>query len=192
MKLVNYHTHTYRCGHASGTEEDYVLFAISSNIKTLGFSDHGPFKDEDFGFRMNFDEFQNYLDTIESLKEKYSDKITIKSSVEIEYFKHKETYYEELLHSYNLDYLLLGQHMYLNKFNKITYLETSTILDYAKSLCDAMDSHLFKMVAHPDYFMQLPITFNHDCKIATEMIINSALKNDVILEFNANGIRKGL
>ena len=82
--------------------------------------------------------------------------------------------------------------MYLNKFNKITYLETSTILDYAKSLCDAMDSHLFKMVAHPDYFMQLPITFNHDCKIATEMIINSALKNDVILEFNANGIRKGL
>ena len=28
----NYHTHTYRCNHATGTIEDYVKEAIKANI----------------------------------------------------------------------------------------------------------------------------------------------------------------
>ena len=28
MKKTNFHTHTYRCGHANGTEEDMVQAAI--------------------------------------------------------------------------------------------------------------------------------------------------------------------
>ena len=41
----NYHTHTYRCGHAS-TEEDeaYILAAIEAGFKQIGISDHGPFR----------------------------------------------------------------------------------------------------------------------------------------------------
>ena len=41
--MNNYHTHTYRCFHAYGTEEDYVQEAIRQNMQELGFSDHGPF-----------------------------------------------------------------------------------------------------------------------------------------------------
>lgn len=37
---VNLHTHTYRCGHATGTEEEYILRAIENRIKVMGFSDH--------------------------------------------------------------------------------------------------------------------------------------------------------
>ena len=38
----NYHTHTARCRHATGTEEEYVLAAIDRGLKILGFSDHTP------------------------------------------------------------------------------------------------------------------------------------------------------
>lgn len=41
----NYHTHTSRCGHAVGEDEEYVINAIKSGIKVLGFSDHVPFLD---------------------------------------------------------------------------------------------------------------------------------------------------
>jgi transcriptional pleiotropic repressor len=34
----NYHTHTYRCGHAIGNDEEYVLEAIGLGLQTLGFS----------------------------------------------------------------------------------------------------------------------------------------------------------
>ena len=38
----NYHTHTYRCNHATGTIEDYVKEAIKANIDEIGISDHLP------------------------------------------------------------------------------------------------------------------------------------------------------
>ena len=41
--IVNYHTHTTRCNHASGTEKEYVEAAIETGLKVLGFSDHTPY-----------------------------------------------------------------------------------------------------------------------------------------------------
>ena len=40
--LTNYHTHTTRCGHAEGTEEEYILTALRCGYRVLGFSDHTP------------------------------------------------------------------------------------------------------------------------------------------------------
>ena len=48
--FCNYHTHTYRCGHATGTDREYVENAIKVGLKTLGFSDHAPYVFED-GYR---------------------------------------------------------------------------------------------------------------------------------------------
>ncbi len=33
MRKVNYHTHTYRCHHALGNEEEYVQKAIEAALK---------------------------------------------------------------------------------------------------------------------------------------------------------------
>ena len=145
---VNYHTHTYRCKHASGREEDYVLNAIEKNLSVLGFSDHGPFKDYDYSLRMDFNELEEHILTINNLKEKYDDKITIKSGLEIEYLPDKIPYYKELLKEYKLDYLVLGQHFYKNNNNKFinTYLieDSSEFLNYAKVIIEGMKTGLFK------------------------------------------------
>ena len=42
MNKNNYHTHTTRCMHAIGQDEEYVQAAIKAGIKKLGFSDHTP------------------------------------------------------------------------------------------------------------------------------------------------------
>ena len=60
---VNFHTHTYRCKHAIGSEKDYVIEAINKNLTTLGFSDHGPYPDDRFGYRMEYSELKNYIQT---------------------------------------------------------------------------------------------------------------------------------
>ena len=46
--LYNYHTHTVRCRHASGTDREYVEKAIEGGIKTLGISDHAPYLFKNF------------------------------------------------------------------------------------------------------------------------------------------------
>ena len=42
MQKTNFHTHTARCGHASGEDEQYVRSAIRGGYRVLGFSDHTP------------------------------------------------------------------------------------------------------------------------------------------------------
>ena len=86
---VNYHTHTYRCNHASGKDEDYVIKAINAGIKVLGFSDHTPrfFKSGHIsGFRMRAELAKDYFDSIRMLREKYKDEIDVKVGVEAEYY----------------------------------------------------------------------------------------------------------
>ena len=39
MIKCNYHTHTKRCNHAVGEDEEYVLSAIENGYKVLGFAD---------------------------------------------------------------------------------------------------------------------------------------------------------
>ena len=62
MQNFNLHTHTTRCFHAVGSDEEYVLAAIKNGIKILGFSDHCPmdqytvYKD-----RMKLDELDEFL-----------------------------------------------------------------------------------------------------------------------------------
>ena len=77
--IFNYHTHTYLCGHATGTPEEYVKRAIECGVKYMGFSDHMPLKFSDgfeAGFRVKVADAQKYCSEIEYLKEKYSDEIT--------------------------------------------------------------------------------------------------------------------
>ena len=67
----NYHTHTSRCGHAVGKDEDYVLSAIEAGVETLGFSDHAAYPLPHITERMNIEEVPDYFHSIRSLKEKY-------------------------------------------------------------------------------------------------------------------------
>ncbi|MBU5487426.1 histidinol-phosphatase [Clostridium sp. MSJ-8] len=194
MIRSNYHTHTYRCGHATGTEEEYIIEAIKNNTNILGISDHGPFPDVYHDFKMNFNDFPDYLNTLDELKEKYKEKIKILKAVEIEYFPQEMNFYEELLTKYNLDYLLLGQHMYYKDNNLVTYNlidNTSYLIDYANSIKEAMETKLFSIVAHPDFFMKFFLPYDDNSKKATDIILNAAVKNNITLEINANGIRNG-
>ena len=39
-KIINYHTHTYRCGHALGNEYEMVEAALHEGCQELGMSCH--------------------------------------------------------------------------------------------------------------------------------------------------------
>ena len=83
----NYHTHTWRCGHAKGTDEQYVQAAIDAGFKVLGFSDHGPYRNRSFlDSRMDFSQVDEYYQSCNQLKEKYKNQIDIKIGFELEYF----------------------------------------------------------------------------------------------------------
>ncbi|MDY4545087.1 MAG: histidinol-phosphatase [Bacilli bacterium] len=193
---TNYHTHTYRCHHAGGTEEDYIIEAIEKNLKVLGFSDHGPFYDNRYGLRMDYCDLKEHIDLLKHLREKYKEKINIKIGLEIEYDPREDDFYKKLYEEYNLDYLILGQHFFMSRNGEMKNIyeikDTLDFIDYANSVVSAMDSGFFKIIAHPDIFFVNDFLWDENCEKACDIIINAALERDFLLEFNANGLRRGI
>ena len=190
----NFHTHTFRCLHAYGTEEDYVLEAINKGLGCLGFSDHGPFPHKDYGLRMKYEELDSYISAIDTLKEKYGDKITLYKGLEIEYHPQYIDYYSSLLKDRGLDFLALGEHQYTTdsgELKNIFFAESAAdYIDYAKAVCMAIETGLFAYVAHPDIMFINDYEWDDRCDKACEMIIECASEHDTILEYNANGFRR--
>lgn len=193
---TNFHTHTYRCKHASGTELEYTRAAVEQGIDILGFSDHGPFPDYDFGLRMDFSELPEYISETEKAKTEFSDKIKIYKGLEIEYHPKYIEYYKELKSQYAFDYLILGEHQYTissGEIKNIAFAEsTKNFLEYAEALCEGMESGLFDIAAHPDIMFKIHFGWDNNCEKACEMIMLCAEKNNFPIEYNANGLRRGL
>lgn len=191
MQKFNYHTHTYRCGHAIGDDEQYVKAAIAAGYTTLGFSDHAPYPGVHHpSERMDMDEYPIYLKSIRALKEKYKSLIEIRIGVEIEYFEELNDYYDELRKT--TDYLLLGQHNKIpDAYGYDVYCDDEDVMEYAHAIEKALDGKFADLLAHPDYFMLGRRTWNTACSRASHIICEAANRNDIAIEMNLNGIRYG-
>ena len=120
--IANYHTHTWRCHHASGTEREYVEAAIRGGLKILGFSDHTPQIYPD-GYvnhtKMLPDQLEDYVNVILALKKEYEKDIEIHLGLEVEYYP---AYFDKLLAltaQYPIEYYILGQHNLGNEIGDV-------------------------------------------------------------------------
>lgn len=192
----NYHTHTNRCGHAYGSDEEFVLAAINCGYTNLGITDHVFLPGvEQTGIRGNYSLLDDYLNSINALKTKYRDDIEIKIGFEAEYYDDFIDYYKDLLESGKIDYLVLGQHCYYNKEeNKLIFYNSihhdfNMLQKYKNDLIKGMDSGLFSFVAHPDLYMSgYDCWDEHAIQVAHE-ICQAAVRNKLPLEINLAGAR---
>lgn len=195
----NYHTHTYLCKHAIGDAIDYVKRAVELQYATIAITDHGPFTDElaqiVHSRRMSLEEYRTvYLSSIEDAKKSYHQSIEILSGVEIEYLHALDDLYPLFLR--DLDLLVLGQHYivdddgtYQSVYNHLTARQIEI---YANTIVEAIQTKMFVILAHPEIYAWDKIEFDEDCQKAAEKIIDAAVKYNVVLEINANGIRNAI
>lgn len=190
----NYHVHTYRCGHAKGSEEEYVIAAIDCGFKTIGFSDHiflPGFPQP--GIRGDFEQLDDYIKTLKKLRRKYKKQINILIGFEAEYIEQFIPYYKDLLKNKGVDFLILGQHCYIynNKYgfyNSHHHSEEMVNL-YVEHLIKGMESGLFSFVCHPDHYLSGYVYWDDFAIQAGKRIIEASIKYDCPLEININGIR---
>ena len=205
MLKANYHTHTYLCGHAVGDVKDYVNEAIRLGFKEIGISDHAHtpesfMSEEDYDRNvlrqiMTDDDFENiYKPAV--LKEKENKNIKVFLGLETEYIPEHHDYFAKLREK--VDYLILGMHFF-NHSNK-TYssyddINYENLKIYTDTAIKAMSTGLYSIFAHPDLFMYSYESkkgfrvFDETCEECSKKIIEAAIKYDVYLEVNANGIK---
>lgn len=194
--IANYHTHTPRCRHASGTEVAYAQAALDSGLKILGFSDHTPYwfpGDYYSTMRMYPNQLEEYCNSVCDVQKQYAGRLQIHLGLEVEYYP---AYFAQLLprlRDQGIEYFLLGQHWVGNEIGE-PYCgrptEDETILRrYCDQVIEAMNTGLFTYVAHPDL-----LNFTGDDRVyETHMrrLCREAKSCGMPLEINLAGLSTG-
>lgn len=193
--IANYHTHTYRCRHADGTEREYVEKAIEGGLKILGFSDHTP-QVYPNGYqcpvKMEPRELEGYVDTILDLKREYKDDIEIHLGLEVEYLYTLWEPLLRLLEPYPIEYMILGQH-YLGNGIDVPFCgaptyDNESLRAYCRQTREALETGKFLYFAHPDVMWFL----GSDDVYTEEMtaLCRYCREADIPLEINLLGVRE--
>ena len=193
--IANYHTHTYRCSHAVGTDREYVENAIARGLKVLGFSDHVPmpFPDgHESKFRVPVRLLEDYVTAVLALRDEYKGDIDVRLGFEAEYYPDLFEAMLALIEPYPVDYLLLGQHFNDSGediYNPAMQFSRSALKTYVDRVIYGMETGRFSCVAHPDLFH-----FAGRAEVyRREMtrLCQKAKDLDVPLEINVLGMRQG-
>lgn len=192
----NFHTHTFRCHHASGTEKEYIKNAIDAGMTHFGFADHAPFRFPD-GFeswyRVPVEETEDYFETLQALRQKCQKKINISIGFEMEYYPaHFEQMLKNVLDA-GCEYLILGQHFIYNEHPDGVYIfeefdNEDYLKEYVSCVLAGMKTGVFSYLAHPD----LPNYTGDMTVYEQEMrkICVAARELSMPLEINFLGIRQ--
>lgn len=192
MHKTIFHVHSHRCKHASDEpDSEYIKKAIELGAETIIFTDHAPFPENPFNYRMTLDELTEYVETLQELKRQYVDLIEVKIGLEIEYIPSCIDYYRELKEKWEMDILLLGQHFALLPDGRYTFdLENKSeeIPYLAKGIIDGMESGLFDSVAHPDQIFRRKRQWDAEAEELAKRIKDCAARTGVTLEKNISNM----
>ncbi|MBI4491227.1 MAG: histidinol-phosphatase HisJ family protein [Chloroflexi bacterium] len=200
--LVDYHVHTARCGHASGTMEEYVARAREIGLGEMGFSDHFyvywlPEDQRDPELGMAAHQLGEYVAAVRQLQEAQS-AVRIRLALEVDYVPGWEDRLANLLACERWDYLLGSVH-FIDAwgFDDSRYVARYQEWDidqlyerYFELAMAAAESGLFDIMTHLD----LPKKFGHrptrDPRPLYERVAACLKRADVCVEVNTAGLRK--
>lgn len=194
--VANYHTHTARCHHATGEDREYIEAAIARGLDTLGFSDHVPMPFADghqSGYRIRIEELEDYIRSLEALREEYRDRIRILIGFEAEYYPDVFEDMMALIGKYDYDYLILGQHFLGNEVGEASCgrgtSDEAELARYVDQVSEGLRTGKYSYLAHPDNFK-----FTGDDAVYEKhmrRLCELCLSLNIPLEINLLGLRTG-
>lgn len=197
MKVdYTFHSHTFRCNHAEGDIEDYVLLAIKNKMKIYGVSDHvflpGVSEPKTRG---EYSCLDGYISAFNESKKKHRDEIEMYLGFECEYADVFLDYYKSLLYEKDFDYLICGQHNGFDENKNLIPVVKNHQSDkfedlekYVKDVKDAIKSGLFMYIAHPDLMFINAKEITPQLVKLTDELIECARKYNAVFEINMHGL----
>ncbi|TXT42053.1 MAG: histidinol-phosphatase (PHP family) [Spirochaetes bacterium] len=196
--MTTYHTHTYRCRHATGDAMDYLKTARKASIRELGFSDHCPYPDRRWSeSRMDMDELPAYIHAVDAAREEakgFDEPMQVFAGLECEWGPDIHGYLkDELLGHFALDYLGVGIHTYLHRGSwrdSFVITDPRELASFADTTAKALESGIFAFLAHPDLFCYNWAPWDENAIACAKDILEAAQATKVPLEINGCGFRK--
>ena len=195
----NFHTHTFRCHHATGDVGDFAAKAKKLGMTKLGMSDHAYVQGEgDNPLHMSSRDIPEYLRLCREADANYKD-LKIFCGVECDYDPSDESFFKEYyLDELGMDYLIGSVHELKGGSNQMNcfsnrHFGVKELKIYTDLYVRMLESGLFTFYGHPDLF-GMPITVGQECAgwdenaaSAAREILEAAAANKAVLEINVSG-----
>jgi histidinol-phosphatase (PHP family) len=198
--IVDYHTHTSRCKHATGDAGDYVEQALALGLDEIGCSEHIPMPGGfDSKHRMSLEEYQTiYAPRVTELRDRYRGRITVRRGIEADFFRGTEEWVRGFIRENDFDYIIGSVH-FLGTwgFDDVVFVhqyvdrDIDTVYEqYFDAVRQSARSGLFDIIAHCDLVKK----FGHRPKRDIGDIVRETMRvirdNGLCIEINTSGLRK--
>ena len=201
--FADYHVHTFRCGHAGGASRDFVLKAIERGLSEIAFTDHVPLyflppAQRDPALAMREDQFEEYVDEVQSLQGEFAGSIAVRLGLEADYAEGREEDLERWLCRAEWDVVLGSVHWvaggWIDAPGSGARFESEGVetlyREYYRLLERAAGSGLFDVLTHFD----LPKKHGHrappSIADAEDRAIDAAAEACCAVEISSAGLRK--
>ena len=180
--------------------KDYVRMAEEKGIDEIGFATHftisGPFADRG----IPVEQIPEYFEEI--LTEQKSTSVKLRIGLEVDYIADEEKHLSKILDEYPFDFILgsihyVGNNYIATKRGFENFLKGRSILEgideYFHLWKKAIETGLFDVMAHPDYFrraiyrMDVPFPSFKEYEASALNAIDSLKSYDVGVEVNSTG-----
>lgn len=189
-----YHSHTFRCQHATGEVIDYARAAAAAGLARLGAADHTPLPDGRWAnVRMHLDELPAYEAAVAQARREVP-AVRVLLGMECDIGAQYLPWYRDTFLAHGYDYLIASVH-----FLDIDGVEVSAfggcrgaaaLRDWSEKCLAAIDSGLFAFLAHPDNIACGDAAWNDDVAAVVDAVCSAAVARKLPLELNSLGLRE--
>jgi histidinol-phosphatase (PHP family) len=201
--LTDYHTHTFRCGHAVGTARECIEGAIAQGIDEIGLTDHLWLYFEEPAQRnptyaMAERDYDAHYTEMVALRDEYRGRIAVRVSVEADYIEGREDELLQILGRYELDYVLGSVHFmdgwlmdhpdFADRFREERVAEIYR--RYYRKLGNAIRLGAFDLLAHFDLPKKFGFLPEEDLAHVVAETLDLVREHDLAIELSSAGLRK--
>jgi histidinol-phosphatase (PHP family) len=197
LNLVDYHIHSSHSSDSDASIIDMCKRAHEIRIEEIGFSEHIDFDPQDWGYG-HFD-YERYTSDIDRARERFSNNLSIKKGVEVDYQHWVEEDIRDWLNDKEFDFVIGSVH-YLDHQYITDKLVAEKCLQklydlYFNEVNNSLTSGLFDIVGHLD----LPWRYTYRNRETFDQIpywehmratLNTIIETDSCLEINTKGLRE--
>ena len=201
--ITDYHTHSWRCGHATGIMAEYVETAIARGVGEIGLTDHiylyyQPAADRNSEWAMPESQYSEHYREMLAVRDQFRKEIPVRISVEADYVEGFEAELRRFLDEYEFDYVLGAVHFMDGWLidapeNSDRYRDGNVAEIYRRyylQMAKAVRTGLFDVMAHLD----LPKKFGHppDGDVSAELdeLLDTIEATGTVVEVSTAGLRK--
>lgn len=197
VPLPDYHTHTSRCGHASGSAAEYVRAAHERGLTGIGVCDHLPLAGHrDPELSMDLADLPGYVEEVMELKRAHPGYVFLGIEADYEPESFDET--RELLRAFPFDYVVGSVHFLDGwAFDDPRCQDGWTGRDidevyrrYFELVAEAAETGAFTILGHLDLVKKFGHRPERPPLEAARSLVERVKRSGVAVEINTAGLRK--